>query len=289
VQAGTAFDRFIRPGPQLNPAEDAHLGRIREIMQSDFEHGRIQEDPYVPRAVAGLRYRHWLDDLIAQKHEIYAYVLDGDVVGLHVQRRDGDAAHLVLTGVTRSHALLGLPLWAQVMRQLRAGEGGDFRGERADSESLSEPRVFLRRLSLRLSHSLRLTRGGRMHELALAEAVVTAAHETAKKNGLTKLTRIEVRVGELQQIEREAFQLAIEEMTEAAVDVQADPARFLCRRCGHVYGLADTPGFGGEDASEAIHFIPELAHAFLRCPACDSPDFTVTGGRGVTLGAIEGD
>ena len=128
-----------------------------------------------------------------------------------------------------------------------------------------------------------------MHELALAEAVVTAAIETAKKNGLTKVTRIEVRVGELQQIEREAFRFAIEEMIEAAIDVQADPARFLCRRCGLEYGLADTRGPGDHDASEAIHFIPELAHAFLRCPACESPDFTVTGGRGVTLGAIEGD
>jgi hydrogenase nickel incorporation protein HypA/HybF len=128
-----------------------------------------------------------------------------------------------------------------------------------------------------------------MHELALAEAVVAAADETAKKNGLAKVTRIEVRVGELQQIEREAFQLAIEEMTDAVVDVQAEPARFSCRRCSREYGLGDTPGPGDHDASEAIHFIPELAHAFLRCPSCASPDFTVTGGRGVTLGAIEGD
>ena len=128
-----------------------------------------------------------------------------------------------------------------------------------------------------------------MHELALAEAVVAAANETAKKNGVAKITRIEVRVGELQQIEREAFQFAIEELIEAVVDVQADPARFVCRACDRAFGLADTTGPGGHDASEAIHFIPELAHAFLRCPRCASPDFTVTAGRGVTLGAIEGD
>jgi len=128
-----------------------------------------------------------------------------------------------------------------------------------------------------------------MHELALAEAVVTAAIETAKKNGLLKVTRIEVRVGELQQIEHEAFRFAIEEMIEAVIDVEVDPARFLCRQCGREYGLSDTPGPGDHEASEAIHFIPELAHAFLRCPACESPDFTITGGRGVTLGAIEGD
>jgi hydrogenase nickel incorporation protein HypA/HybF len=128
-----------------------------------------------------------------------------------------------------------------------------------------------------------------MHELALAEAVVAAANETARKNGIAKITRIEVRVGELQQIDPEAFRFAIGEMIEAVIDVQADPARFNCRNCDRDYGLADTKGPGGHDASEAIHFIPELAHAFLRCPSCESPDFTVTGGRGVTLGAIEGD
>jgi hydrogenase nickel incorporation protein HypA/HybF len=128
-----------------------------------------------------------------------------------------------------------------------------------------------------------------MHELALAEAIVTAAKETARKNGLERITRIEVRVGELQQIEREAFRFAVEELIEAEIDVQPDAARFSCRRCGLDYGLADTQRPADHDASEAIHFIPELAHAFLRCPGCASPDFTVTGGRGVTLGAIEGE
>jgi hydrogenase nickel incorporation protein HypA/HybF len=128
-----------------------------------------------------------------------------------------------------------------------------------------------------------------MHELALAEAVVAAAVETAGKNGIAKVTRIEVRVGELQRIEHEAFRFAIEGLTGATVDVQAERARFACRRCGLAYGLDDTPSPRNDEALEAIHFIPELAHAFCRCPGCASPDFTVTSGRGVTLGAIDGD
>jgi len=136
-----------------------------------------------------------------------------------------------------------------------------------------------------------------MHEMALAEAVVTASLEAAAQNGVLKITRIEVRVGELQSIEADAFRAAIEDLVAvhagaaagAVVDVAIDPARFRCRPCGRAFGLADTGGPGSEDASEAIHFIPELAHAFLRCPACASPDFEVTAGRGVSLGAIEGD
>jgi Zn finger protein HypA/HybF involved in hydrogenase expression len=41
-----------------------------------------------------------------------------------------------------------------------------------------------------------------------------------------------------------------------------------------------------EAQSEAIHFIPELAHTYLRCPACASPDFEVVRGRGVWLAQV---
>jgi hydrogenase nickel incorporation protein HypA/HybF len=136
-----------------------------------------------------------------------------------------------------------------------------------------------------------------MHETALAEAVVAAAIETAEKNGLAKITRIDVRIGELQSIEQDTLRFAIEQLIPplepriagAVLVMHIDPARCLCRACGRSFGLADVPAPGDHASSEAIHFIPELAHAFLRCPACASPDFEVTGGRGVTLGAIEGD
>jgi Zn finger protein HypA/HybF involved in hydrogenase expression len=39
---------------------------------------------------------------------------------------------------------------------------------------------------------------------------------------------------------------------------------------------------------EAIHFIPELSHAFVRCPECGSPDFIILAGRGITLERVEG-
>ncbi|MEF8728412.1 MAG: hypothetical protein V5B34_09395 [Accumulibacter sp.] len=115
----TRFDQLIRPGPELVAAGPQELAVIRDILQEDFDHGRLHEDPYVPRERAGLRYRNWVDDLVAQHHEIYAYVLKGKVVGLHVQRCHGSIADLVLTGVARSHALLGLPLWAQAIRLIR--------------------------------------------------------------------------------------------------------------------------------------------------------------------------
>jgi hypothetical protein len=116
VQASSAFDNLIRPGPSLSASTEDDLPHLRDILATDFEHGRIHEDPWVERAQASRRYRLWLDDLRQQGHEIFTYRLKGEVIGLHVQRGDSEQVDLVLTGVKRSHALLGASLWAEAMR-----------------------------------------------------------------------------------------------------------------------------------------------------------------------------
>lgn len=136
-----------------------------------------------------------------------------------------------------------------------------------------------------------------MHEFALAEAVVDAALETAARERMARLTRVVVRIGELQSIEREVFRFALAEVIPASeprlagaeIVLETEPARFRCRPCGRAFSLADTGGPADEDESEAIHFVPELAHAFLRCPDCASPDFEVEQGRGVVLQTLEGE
>lgn len=116
VQASAAHDRLIRPGPTLEHATEADLPPMRDILAEDFEHGRIHEDPWVERAQAARRYRLWLDDLRQQGHEVHAYRLKDEVIGLHIQRGDAKQVDLVLTGVKRSHALLGASLWAEAMK-----------------------------------------------------------------------------------------------------------------------------------------------------------------------------
>jgi Zn finger protein HypA/HybF involved in hydrogenase expression len=66
--------------------------------------------------------------------------------------------------------------------------------------------------------------------------------------------------------------------------VEDEPARFRCRGCGEDFTAGPPP----DDAGEAVHLVPELSHAYLRCPACGSPDFEIVAGRGVTLRTIEG-
>ena len=134
-----------------------------------------------------------------------------------------------------------------------------------------------------------------MHEFALAEAIVRAALQTAESEGMTVVTRVAVQVGELQSIKKDVFEFALAQvgtedprLANAAMEVEIVPARFACRDCEHVFALSET-GEREADAKEAIHFVPELAHAFMRCPSCGSPDFEVADGRGVGIKEIEGE
>ena len=134
-----------------------------------------------------------------------------------------------------------------------------------------------------------------MHEFALAEAVVRTALQTADAEGMTAVRRVAVQVGELQSIKKDVFEFALKQtgsddprLAETAMEVEIIPASFECRACGHRFTLAETAERDAT-AKEAIHFVPELAHAFMKCPACESPDFEVADGRGVAIAEIEGD
>lgn len=134
-----------------------------------------------------------------------------------------------------------------------------------------------------------------MHELALADAVMKAALRAADEAGMDHIDRLVVKVGELQQIEKDLFEFSLssvlssqdERLADAAFDVTEERVCFGCNACGRDYTRDDISLKDG-DESEAIHFIPELSHAFARCPSCGSPDFEILAGRGITLERIEG-
>jgi hydrogenase nickel incorporation protein HypA/HybF len=134
-----------------------------------------------------------------------------------------------------------------------------------------------------------------MHEWALAEAVVESAVAEADRAGLRLLTAIRLQIGELQQIDREAFEFAIvvlaqerPEFGEVSISIETEAAEMRCRACGHTWLLDESLATLEFDAREAIHFLPEVVHAFVRCPRCNSPDFDVLRGRGIALTAVSG-
>ena len=130
-----------------------------------------------------------------------------------------------------------------------------------------------------------------MHEWALAEGVILTATRIAEEQGIKEITEVKVGIGELQQIEHEIFLFALEQlrtpnMKEAKFTLEAIAGKLRCRVCGEEWEFSNREM--DEETSEAIHFVPEMAHVYVKCPSCESPDFEVLEGRGVILASISG-
>jgi hydrogenase nickel incorporation protein HypA/HybF len=130
-----------------------------------------------------------------------------------------------------------------------------------------------------------------MHEWALAEAVLKAASEIAEKEQLAEVTEVDIKIGELQQVEREILQFALQQLKpaqfrNAKFHITTAKTTLKCRNCGNNWALNKQNL--DPTTREAIHFVPEAAHTYIKCPRCKSPDFEITQGRGIWLQNIKG-
>jgi hydrogenase nickel incorporation protein HypA/HybF len=130
-----------------------------------------------------------------------------------------------------------------------------------------------------------------MHEWALAEAVIAAAQQTADKEGVKEVREVTIKVGELQQVEEDILlfalsQLKQSELKDARFRIKKAKTKLKCRSCSNVWLFSREKL--DEETAEAIHFIPEVAHTYIKCQKCGSPDFEIVEGRGVWLENIKG-
>ena len=130
-----------------------------------------------------------------------------------------------------------------------------------------------------------------MHEWALAEAVIATASQIAEKEGLKEVTEVTIKVGELQQVELTVLQFALSQLKPASFKgaefrITRTKATLKCRACGHTWLFKKQKL--DKNTAGAIHFVPEVAHAYIKCPKCGSPDFEIKEGRGVWLKNIKG-
>ncbi len=136
-----------------------------------------------------------------------------------------------------------------------------------------------------------------MHEWAIAEGVVSAVSKLAEERG-KEVMRVKIVVGELSGYEIEVLDTALKSLSidtplrKARFEIVVEPTQFKCNFCGFEWGMPEVRGqlaeiFGSENAETPMHYIPELAVAFLKCPKCGSPDFTITAGRGVRVAEVE--
>ncbi len=130
-----------------------------------------------------------------------------------------------------------------------------------------------------------------MHEWALAEAILASAKEIAEKEKLKEVTEVTIRIGELQQVEPQILRFALLQMKtdtykETKFRILKAKSSLKCRVCGTTWQF--NPKKLDKATAEAIHFVPEVAHTFVKCPKCGSPDFEIVNGRGVWLENIKG-
>jgi hydrogenase nickel incorporation protein HypA/HybF len=130
-----------------------------------------------------------------------------------------------------------------------------------------------------------------MHEWALAESVITAAKKIAIKKELKEVKEIEVKIGELQQVEEDILLFAFNQLKEGIFKktnfkIEKAKTKLICRLCGNKWTFKQQKL--DEIKAESIHFVPEVAHAYIKCPSCGSPDFKIASGRGIWLEKIKG-
>jgi len=136
-----------------------------------------------------------------------------------------------------------------------------------------------------------------MHEWALAESILTAAVEESKKEKMKKITEITIALGELQQIEKDIFKFALDEiikeqgeiLKKVKIIIKTEKSTLKCKNCENTWKFSDIKKKLDDDESESIHFIPETAFVHTRCPKCGSLDFEITIGRGVSITRIKGE
>lgn len=138
-----------------------------------------------------------------------------------------------------------------------------------------------------------------MHEWALADAVIKSAKNVAKKENLKEITEVVIKIGEIQSIDEELFESALNEVMKKDRDnalfqntkfiCSIEKAKLKCNVCGHEWLFEENKKGLNDTETESMHFIPETAHVFMRCPECNSPDFEVSAGRGIWLDSIEGE
>jgi len=130
-----------------------------------------------------------------------------------------------------------------------------------------------------------------MHEWALAESILVSVQQIAEQEHLVSVSEVTIRVGALQQVEPTILRFALNQMRQDPLvgtkfRILKAKSTLKCRVCNITWQYNAKKL--DKVAAEAIHFVPEVAHSYIKCPKCGSPDFEIVGGRGVWLEDIKG-
>lgn len=140
-----------------------------------------------------------------------------------------------------------------------------------------------------------------MHEWTIAEGIVSTVLKYAENHEAKKIVKVNLKVGELSQLDVEILKDAIKMlsqgtiMEEAEIVFKIEKASFKCLNCNYTWDFDSVRKkllemFCGENVEECdnpVHYVPDLINAFIKCPKCGSPDFEIASGKGVQVASID--
>jgi RimJ/RimL family protein N-acetyltransferase len=118
-------DRLPAARVTVRPAAPEDRGPLLEIAESAFDSGRYHADPRVPRALAGARYRFWLDNALSRPGpgtRVFALGAAGHPKGFFHVEVEAEEADLRLSAVdpAGNPGIAGFALYAGVLQALSA-------------------------------------------------------------------------------------------------------------------------------------------------------------------------
>ena len=113
-----------------------------------------------------------------------------------------------------------------------------------------------------------------MHELRIAEDLSEIVSETAGKENLSKVTRVNICFGQLIQIVPDIFEFAFREAVrnsiagDAELNIEIIPVKMKCSRCGNDFQVTENR---------------------FSCNICHSTDLEIISGKELFIKSIEGE
>ncbi|MCX7871398.1 MAG: hydrogenase nickel incorporation protein HypA [bacterium] len=128
-----------------------------------------------------------------------------------------------------------------------------------------------------------------MHEISLAKAAYDTIISICSKNNknINQIKEIVLTIGEIQNIDLELFLFSLKDyLNEVELKYDIVKAKLKCNNCFTQWDYSQALESLKEEEKEAIHFLPETIHAYIKCPNCKSIDFLITEGRGIYISSI---
>lgn len=113
-----------------------------------------------------------------------------------------------------------------------------------------------------------------MHEVRIAADLGSIVIQTAVREELSRVTRVNVNFGQLVQIVPEIFEFAFSEAVkgtlaqDALLDIEIIPVKMVCKTCGTEFNVMDN---------------------VFRCRKCNSTDLEIKNGKELFVKSIEGE